>query len=134
MSRSTVLAAGRKAAEAGMVDACTITRKVGTSTNPETAVVVDNEVQLYSGKCRVQSWSVLGGTAQPRTIGAQFVRLLRVELQLPITGTEGLQSDDIVTITAATHDSDLVGRRYTVRDLSHHSEKTARRIGINEVV
>lgn len=134
MSRETVLARGRAAAEKGMLDQCTIERVTGQTTNPTNAVVVDQKTTLYIGKCRVQSWSPLGGAASPRTVGAQYLRLLRLELQLPVSGTEGLQDGDVVTITFAAHDQDLAGRSFAVRDLQFKSDDTSRRIGVSEVI
>jgi hypothetical protein len=62
------------------------------------------------------------------------LRLLRLELQLPVAGTEGLQDGDIVTMTFAAHDPDLLGRSFTVRDLQFKSDDTSRRIGVSEVI
>jgi hypothetical protein len=134
MSRETVLARGRVAAERGMLDTCTIERVTGQTTNPTNGVVVEQKTQIYAGKCWVQSWSPLGGAASPRTVGGQYLRLLRLELQLPVAGTEGLQDGDIVTMTFAAHDPDLLGRSFTVRDLQFKSDDTSRRIGVSEVI
>lgn len=134
MSRETVLARGRTAAERGMLDQCTIERVTGQTTNPTNGVVIDQKTTIYTGKCRVQAWSPLGGAASPRTVGAQYLRLLRLELQLPVAGTEGLQDGDVVTMTYAAHDPDLNGRIFAVRDLPFKSDDTSRRIGVSEVI
>jgi hypothetical protein len=134
VSRETVLARGRVAAERGMLDQCTIQRVAGSTTNPTNGVVSDTKTTIYTGKCRVQSWSPLGGAASPRTVGGQYLRLLRLELQLPVAGTDGLQDGDVVTMTFAAHDPDLLGRTFTVRDLQFKSDDTSRRIGVSEVI
>ena len=131
MSRASVLARGRSAALAGMIDACTITRVTGHTTDPDTGVQTPTTAEVYSGVCRVQSPGV---TASARTAdaGEAYVLLLRMELQLPNSAT-GIAVGDVATITASANDADLVGRVFRVRELAHKSEATARRIGVEEV-
>jgi hypothetical protein len=130
MSRASVLARGQVAAEASMTDACTIRRPTGGSTDQTTGVRTKTYVSPdpYTGKCRVQ---VLFVRSQPHDAGEDYVRLLRLQLQLPVAVT-GLQVLDEVTITAAAHDADLVGRTFLISDLFHKSEPTARRVEITE--
>lgn len=130
MSRASVLARGRAAAEAGMADACTIRRVTGGSSDQTTGVHTKTYASPdpYSGKCRVQSALA---RSQPHDVGEDYVRLLRLQLQLPLTVT-GLQVLDEVTITAAAHDQDLVGRTFLISDLMHKTEPTARRVEITE--
>ncbi|HEY9484190.1 MAG TPA: DUF6093 family protein, partial [Micromonosporaceae bacterium] len=54
MSRASVLARGRAAALAGMVDACLIERMTGTTTDPDTGQVTETWSTTYTGPCRVQ--------------------------------------------------------------------------------
>lgn len=130
MSRATVLAAGRKAAEAGMADVCTIKRlDTGSTTNPDSGYPTSTYTTLYTGKCRIQQQAVI---ARPHDVGEDTVLIVRFDLQLPVAGTEGLKVNDIVTITACVHDADLVGREFQVWELAHKSEATARRVGITE--
>lgn len=130
MSRATALARGRKAAESGMADACTIRRPSGTgTTDPITGVPAQNYTTLYTGACRVQS---ARAEAQREDVGEDHQLLLRLELQLPVAGTEGLKAGDEVTITSAVNDSDLVGRVFRIHDLAHKSEATARRVQVVE--
>lgn len=132
MSRASVLARGRAAALAGMVDACQIRRITSTVTNPETGQVTKvygPPDPVYSGRCRVQQ--SLQAKARPETPGEAYVLMLRRELQLPMTVT-GLKVGDEVTITASPHDPDLINRMWLIRDLMGKSEATARRIGVEE--
>lgn len=129
MSRASVLARGQAAAEAGMLDACTIRRVTGSSTDPSTGVRTPTYATLYTGKCRVQQ--SLAQAAQ-HDAGEDYVLLLRLEVQLPVAGTEGLEVNDETTIDAVVHDQDLVGRVFLIRDLFHKSEPTARRVGCIE--
>jgi hypothetical protein len=122
MSRSGVLAKGQVKAEASMVDACTIRRRLPDVTN------TDLSPDPYTGKCRVQSALA---RSQPHESGEDYVLLLRLELQLPVSVT-GLRVDDEVTVTASAHDADLVGRVFLIRDLFHKTEPTARRVEITE--
>lgn len=128
MSRALVLARGRLAAEVGMVDTCTIQRRTGQTEDEFSGVVTDTYVQVYAGRCRLQQ---PGSQAQQQDVGEASILLYRVELQLPISAT-GLQTGDLVTITASAHDADLVGKVFYVRELPRKSEATARRVQVQE--
>jgi hypothetical protein len=128
MSATTAVLAGRRAAEALMVDACTIQRVTGTSTNDTTGVVTPTYSMIYAGKCRVQQ---IVPVSKPADIGQAQVWLQRLELQVPISVT-GIASDDLVTITASLLDADLVGRTFRIRELGHKTHLTARRVQLEE--
>jgi hypothetical protein len=128
MSRALAFARGRTAAELGMVDACTIRRESGGSTDQTTGVHTPTWSALYTGKCRVQQ--ALAQAAQ-HDAGEDYLLMLRLEVQLPMSVT-GLEVNDELTITTSAHDGDLVGRVFLVRDLFHKTEATARRIQVIE--
>ncbi len=130
MSRATVLARGRRAAEAGMTDTCTIRRVTGQTTDEVTGAVTPTYLSPdpYTGRCRVQQAQA---QAEQHTAGQDYQLLLHLEVQLPISVT-GLQVGDEVTVTAAVHDPDLVGRVFLIRDLMHKSAATARRVSVLE--
>lgn len=130
MSRASILAMGRKAAELGMVDECTIERVTATVTNRETGTVEETAEEIYSGPCRVQELGAFSREAVPTPDDPTLMRN-RV-LQLPVAGSEDIQVKDRVTITACLNDADMVGRVFLVRDQSTKSEATARRIGVEE--
>jgi hypothetical protein len=131
MSRASVLARGRTAAEAGMADACTIRRASGSgTTDPVTGVPSQTYTTLYSGKCRVQQQVAI---ARPHDVGEDRVWLVRFDLQLPMATSAGLEVGDRVTITASVADPDLTGRVFMVNELAHKTEATSRRVGIIEV-
>jgi hypothetical protein len=124
MSRATALARGRLAAEAGMVDACTVTR-VGTRvTDTTTGEVTEPTSTLYTGQCRVQQAQA---QATEETVGEDHLLLLRLEVQLPMSVT-GLEVGDLITITASAHDADLPGRVFRIHDLAHKTHATSRRV------
>jgi hypothetical protein len=132
MSRASLLARGQAAAEAGMVDTCSIRRVTGTVDDPDTGRGVDSYLSPdpYAGKCRVQQ-----GIAQAEQddVGEDYRLRLRLEVQVPMSVT-GIEVNDQVTITAVGpgRDQDLVGRTFLVRDLFHKTDATARRIGVTE--
>lgn len=130
MSRDSALARGRTAADLGMVDACTIRRRTGQTSDPVTGDAVPTYLSPdpYTGKCRVQQASL--AQAAQQDVGEDFLLILRLEVQLPIAVT-GLAVDDEVTITAS-RDADLVGRVFLIRDLFHKTDATARRVGVIE--
>lgn len=129
MSRATILAAGRAAAEEGMVDACTIRRRTGQAEDLDTGVVTPTYATVYSGKCRIQA---RGHWGEQRDVGQADVVVLTLEVQLPNSVT-GLQVADQITIDASVHDPDLPGRVLAVKDLNHKSHATARRPLCTEV-
>jgi hypothetical protein len=131
MSRASVVALGQVAAEAGMVDACTIRRVTGRSTNPDTGVTTKTYLapDPYVGKCRIQQPQAM---ARPHDVGEDFLLISRLEVQLPVAGTTGLLVGDEVTITAAARDPDLVGRLFVTHELPRKTDATSRRIQVIE--
>lgn len=128
MSRATVVARGRAAAEAGMVDTCRIRRQTGTTTDDFSGEVVDTYETLYEGKCRLQQ---PGAEATAQDAGQAYVLLQRIQVQLPISVT-GLVVGDEVEMTGAGRDPDLVGRVFLVHDLPRKTDATARRVSVQE--
>lgn len=129
MSVDALLTRGRAAAEALMVDACTIERKTGESTSTTTGAVTPTYTTLYTGKCRIQQRST---EARVEDNAEQYDRMLRLEVQLPMAVT-GLKVDDRVTVTASVYDADLVGRQVWIRHLFHKTHATARRVVAEEL-
>lgn len=128
MSRASVVARGRAAAEAGMVDSCVIRRQTGTATDPDTGRITPTYTDVYIGKCRVQSRNLQAGSPNA---GQQRVDMYTTELQVPIEVT-GVEVNDQVEITASA-DPELVGRQLRVANLMHATHKTARRLPLEEI-
>lgn len=133
MSRASILAAGQRRAEEGMVDTCTIRRPDGVTTDPDSGDVVKSylDPDPYTGqKCRVQQNLA---QADRHDVGENFELQLRLTVQLPVAVT-GLKVGDEITITAVGpgRDEDLVGRVFLVRDLFHKTDATSRRVGVTE--
>ena len=129
MSRDSALTRGRIAAEAGMVDACDIERTVSESTSG--GIVTPTTTDVYSGKCRLQ---VASSTEQGQAakIGEAYRIVARKELQLPISAPQ-LQEGDLVMVTAAALDPQLVGKKFRVRDVLTKTHATSRRATVLEV-
>lgn len=133
MSASAATQMGRAAAESLMVDACTITAagadggfddttgQYGTSTAGAAS---------YAGKCRVQVPNVVERSANA---GERDWTLQAAIISVPIVGSEGVKVGHKVTIDAATSDSALQGRIYTVVAEHHKTFATARRLRCEEV-
>ena len=130
MSIQAAVAAGRRAAQALMTDTCTITHVTGTTTDDLTGLVTQQRATRYAGACRIQAPAAQGQRAD---VGEATVTVLRMQLQLPVAGTELVARGDQVVVTASAGDAALVGRVWVVRDLAHKSHATARRMTIEEV-
>lgn len=114
-----------------MVDACTIQRRTGQTTDDLTGDVTPVYSTVYTGACKVQTSG--SGALGDRTDAGEVARdVLRLELHLPVVGSESIVRGDLVTVTAATSDAALVGRTFLVRDLAHKSFLTARRLQVEE--
>lgn len=134
LNPAPLLARGRAAAEALMVDACTVVRQGAPNTNPDTgAVSYPGAATVYSGKCRFQSTSSAGpATASPQELGGAGVLVSTPVLQLPVAVTT-VQPDDLVTCTASAHDPGLVGKTWRARPNPRGTHKTKTAVGLVEV-
>jgi hypothetical protein len=122
--------AGRRAAERDMVDACQIKRRTGESTDPDTGVVTPTYATVYTGRCRVQQRAL---ESQGSDVGEARIYQVPWELQLPMATSTGIAVEDIATITACQLDPDLVGRAWWVKGKAGGTNKTARRLQVEEV-
>jgi hypothetical protein len=132
MSVLDLLAEGRAAAEAIMLDACTITRVTGPegALDPETGLRDPAPtVTVYSGKCKVQTYEP---HESARESGDHVFTEQRYHLHLPM-GVGPVGVGDTATITAAAADTQLVGRSYRIAGLHHKSLATAQRLLVDEI-
>lgn len=121
-----------------MADTCTITREIGSTMDPVSAVETPIRVQVYpalatgqaAGKCRVQAAGGYGRNADPTPADPVLMRY-RV-LQLPVLASLDVRKDDQVVMVSCVNDPDLVGVHMYVRDQDAKSEATSRRLGIEE--
>lgn len=132
VSAESAVLQGRAAAEALMVDACTITRVTGPAgpMDPDTGVSTAPPTSTpYSGKCRVQTYEAHESTPDS---GDHVFTVQRYAIHVPV-GADA-KVDDRVRITACRMDPDLVGREYTVVALLHKTFATANRLAVDEIL
>jgi hypothetical protein len=132
VSVEDALLAGRAAAEAKMVDHCTITRASTEQgvLDPVTGLHVEPPPQvIYSGLCKVQR---AGLTPATPLAGERRFTVEVVEVHVPMRVT-GVDVGDPVTIDSSLFDPALVGRDFTVRGDPAKSYATARRLRCEEV-
>jgi len=130
VSAAAAVLAGRAAAEALMVDACTVRRQGPQVTDYFTGQVTNSSVLVYEGPCKLQQ--TISQAANPSSGGHAYT-VQDVRWDTPVTAGPFLV-DDVVTVTAAALDEQLVGRVYRVSELFHKSGATAQRVRVSEVV
>lgn len=109
-----------------MVDACTITRTGSPGAFDETtgAYGAGTPTTLYTGKCRVRPRDNADRIEQA---GEQQVSFWPFIVSVPMS-VQGVQVDDLVTITASELDADLVGTVLRVKQVLQGTHITARRL------
>lgn len=121
---------GRIAAERLMVDACEVKRPNGKTFDEGTGRDVPAFVVLFSSKCKVQARELAARDAEA---GGRTATTVRLTVALPMDAGE-VATDDVVTVTAAAFDPQLVGRSFRVVAPVGKSFATARRVEVSEVV
>jgi NMD protein affecting ribosome stability and mRNA decay len=121
---------GRKAAEALMLDQCTITRPGEVVTDPETGDVTNASTEVYAGKCKVQSKD--SATATPEAGEHQFTVVSR-QVHIPANAAD-VRDGDVVTLTASALNAFTVGKQYRVAGFTPDTFDTAFRLPVKEVL
>jgi hypothetical protein len=141
MSVIDLLAEGRAAAEAIMLDACTIIRVTGPEgdLDPETGLREPAPTETVyplpgaeaplDGRCKVQTYEPHESAKES---GDHVFTEQRYHLHIPM-GAGPVAVNDIATITAAAADPQLVGRSYRIAGLHHKSLATAQRLLVDEI-
>ena len=93
-----------------MQDQCLIRRVTGETTDRETGKVVPIYSDVYTGKCKLQSYE---GYEQSRTAAETTVTVQRMSVHLPV-GAYRINVGDIVEITASRMDPMLTGRKFRI--------------------
>lgn len=130
MSAESAVLDGRREAESLMVDTCTITRPGDPVTDPESGEVTAGSVEVYSGRCKVQSKD--SSVATPDAGGASFTVVSR-QVHIP-TGVADVRDGDVVTVTASLLNPFGVGKQYRVEGFTPDSFETAARIPVKEML
>jgi hypothetical protein len=119
----------RRAAEGRMADQCTIRRQTGLVTDPNTGNVYPGYETIYSGKCKVQTFT---NRELMKSGGEHEFIVQRYEVQIPVSAV-GVRVNDEAVMDASVNDPDLVGRVYRIVGLMNKSEASARRLGVEEM-
>lgn len=130
MSAVDAVLRGRVAAEALMVDACVVHRPGALITDPDSGAVTRSQEVVYEDKCKLQQT-----LAQSRNTvaGEHKFTVQDIRWDTPV-GSGPFRVDDIVTVTSAELDNQLVGRQFRVAGRFNKSAATAQRIRVEEVV
>ncbi len=119
-------------AEGRMVDTCTLAHPGGEETfDPDTGTyTTPAATTYYSGPCEVQISD--GLTARETEAGGTELTLSRLTLKVPVS-VEGIEVNDIATITASELDPALVDQEYRVLSGFAKTFATARRLQVEAV-
>ncbi|WP_167199509.1 DUF6093 family protein [Brevibacterium pigmentatum] len=104
------LLAGRARAEQMMKDQCIIRRVAGEVTDRETGKVVPAYVDVYTGRCKLQSYE---GYEQEKNTAGTALTVQRMSVHLPV-GAYRINVGDFVEITDSRLDPLLVGRKFRI--------------------
>lgn len=112
-----------------MLDTCVVVELGAPETDDKGNVTVPGTV-VYSGKCRVQTYEPYEKTPEA---GGGVSTVQRYSLHLP---AESFAPDkgQVIEITAARYDANLVGRQYRVMGPLHKAQATAYRLLVDEYV
>jgi hypothetical protein len=121
---------GRRTAEALMVDSCTIVRPGDPVTDPNTGGVTPPATVVYTGKAKVQPYEPY--ERNPEVAGA-VMTVQRYAVHIPV-GSYEPKIGDVVEVTAAMFDPQMVGNTFRVAALLHKSMSTAYRLAVEELV
>lgn len=100
-------------------------RQTGVTTDADGNVTATFGAPIYSGRCKVQSRATV---PQADEVGGRAASTVRIEIHLPVKGTETVAVGDVVDMTAAKLDAALVGKRFRVVTVPEKSYATARRL------
>lgn len=126
-----------------MTDTCRITKPgagepvynpaTGGYDDPAPVEVYGPSVEPHKGKCRIpRRASALTSTSS--TGGTASWAVGEYPLDLPVTGSEGVEPGQTVTYLTAKFDASLVDRVFGVTEPSRQSQATVRRFRMKEVV
>lgn len=116
--------------ESLMLDTCTAVRPGTITTDPVSGKVTRPLAPVYDGKCRLRQ-----PATQPReTVAGEHEHTVQETRWDTPVGSGPFQVGDIVTMTTAALDAQLVGRTYKVTGLFNQSGATAQRCKVQEVI
>jgi hypothetical protein len=120
---------GRRAAEQQMIDKCDVGRPGATQTDSD-GNVTRPITPVYTGKCNLTQTA-----DQPHeTVAGEHEHIMQETRWDTPVGSGPFKIGDIVTMTSAALDDQLVGRSYRVTGLFNQSAATAQRCSVEEVI
>lgn len=125
----TGIARGRRRAEQKMMDSCRVERPGAPATDPVSGKVTRPAQVIYEGKCELQQTRTQATT--PNNVERDFT-VQETSWKTPVFAGP-FDVGDMVYMTAAAADPQLVGRQYRVTEPFHKSLATAQRCGVEEV-
>jgi len=128
MSMIGAVFAGRSAAEALMLDTCTVHRPGEPVTDVDGKVTASLTL-MYTGPCKIQQ--TLAQSSNPEAGGHQYT-VQDTRWDTPVAAGV-FEVDDVVTIIGAVLDPQLVGRVFRVTEPFHKTGATAQRTRVEEV-
>lgn len=125
MSAFTAAVKGRRAAEALMTDACTITRQslADPVLNTTTGELVDEPSVLYTGKCRVKP--VPSNRTGGELVGETVVARQAAIISIPYAEGD-MNEGDRIEVTDSP-DTQLAGQHFLIKSIQVGTHATARR-------
>ena len=129
MTAESVVLAGRRAAEALMVDACEIGPPPQTTFSRDVGdYITASAAPVYVGVCKIQR----PARARDADAGGDDPGVGDLEVHVP-AGTDGIERNHVVTITAASLDAELVDRTFRVLNVPARTFATAIRLPCQEI-
>lgn len=138
--------ADRAFAEAQLVDQCRVERWPAIDAGdavfdedtgqyaPPTDPTADDPLVIYEGPCRWQIRADINtNVVEPQELEREWAYQTST-LQLPISGSGGIRSNDVVTCTDAHYDPTLIGRVFNIQAAQHKSMASTRRFRVREAV
>lgn len=126
MSVRGLLAAGRKAHVALMLETCTVTRKTGAALGADDKYV-DTFDTVYTGPCRLRPFRSGHNTES----GQVAVMMRGYDVQLPFDVPGVFDRGDIVTITQSA-DPSAVARPMVVTEVNFSGTQTCRHLLVED--
>lgn len=125
MSFTTALAAGRRAAEAMMIDHCVVKRiPVEPIIDEEDGTERFDPEIVWEGRCKVQTYEPY---EQTNEVAGHTTVSQRYSVHLPSSVTGLVEVGDVITVTGWVRD-------FRVAGLLHKSFQTACRLLVDEIV
>lgn len=108
----------------GMGDRCKVQRTVAGGLNEVTGQYgAPTATTIYEGVCRVAPTT----SGQPTVVGQEEVVYRQTDVFLPHDAPVP-REDDIIVVTRAEHDPDMVGRVFRIVDVRLSSNNNARKV------